>query len=51
MPLNICSGRFKFKVTLEVQMRKWSQLELVQTITCTFKHGFQNNLAELLAHL
>ena len=35
-----CSGRLKVKVTIEGQ-------ELVLTITCTFMHEFQNNLAQL----
>ena len=46
--LNICLGRLKFKVTLEGQMIKWSKIELVLAITSTFKHGFQNNFAQLL---
>ena len=43
--LNICSGRLKVKITLEDQMIKWSQIEFVQAITCTFMHEFQNNVA------
>ena len=27
----------------EGQMIKWSKIELVQAITSTFMHGFQNN--------
>ena len=32
------------KITFEGQMIKWSQIELVQAITCTFMHGFKNIL-------
>ena len=39
------------KVTLEAQMIKWSQIELVWAITSTFMHGFQNKLAQLLVRL
>ena len=27
---------------------KWSYIELVRAITCTFMHGFQNNFIQLL---
>ena len=30
-------------------MSKWSYIELVRAITCTFMHGFQNNFAHLLS--
>ena len=30
------------------QRSKWSYIELVRAITCTFMHGFQNNFAQLL---
>ena len=39
------------KVAFEAQMIKWSQIELVWAITYAFMHGFQNNLAQLLARL
>ena len=29
-------------------MSKWSFMELVRAITCTFMHGVQNNFAQLL---
>ena len=29
-------------------MSKWSYIELVRAITCTFMHGFQNVFAQLL---
>ena len=44
---NICSGTLKVKVILEGQMIKWSYIDLAHTITCTFMHGFLNNLARL----
>ena len=28
---------------------KWSYIELVRAITCTFMHGFQNNFAQFLS--
>ena len=28
---------------------KWSYIELVRAITCTFTHGFQNNFTQLLS--
>ena len=40
---NICSGRLKVKVTHDGKMIKWSQIELVRAISCTFMHGFQND--------
>ena len=30
-------------------MSKWSYIELVRAITCTFMQGFQNNFAQLLS--
>ena len=30
-------------------MSKWSYIERVRAITCTFMHGFQNNFAQLLS--
>ena len=42
MPLEICSGRLKVKVTTEGQM-----IELVRAISSTFMHGFQNNMPQL----
>ena len=46
---NICSGRLKVKVTLEGQMIKWSWIELVQALTSTSMHRFQNNLAQFFS--
>ena len=45
----ICLRRLKVKVTFEGQMIKWSSIELVRAITCTFIYGFQNNFAQLLS--
>ena len=42
---NICSGKLKFKVTLEGQMIKWSNIELVLSTISTFILGFQNDMA------
>ena len=42
-------GRLKVKVTLEGQMIKWSEIELVRAIIPTFMHVFQNNLAQLFS--
>ena len=28
---------------------KWSYIDIVRAITCTFLHGFQNNFAQLLS--
>ena len=39
------SSRLKIKVTGVKQRSKWSYIELVRAITCTFMHGFQNNFA------
>ena len=44
---NICSRRLKVKVTLEGQMIKWSYIELVRAITCTFMHCYVPNLKEV----
>ena len=41
--------RLKVKVTLEGQMIKWSYIELVEDITSTFVHGFQNNFAQVFS--
>ena len=43
------SGRLKVKVTGVKQRSKWSCIELVWAITCTFMHGFENNFAQLLS--
>ena len=45
MPSETFLGRLKVKVTLEGQMIKWSQIELVRALNCTFMHVFQINLA------
>ena len=34
---------------IEGQMIKWSYIELAHTITCTFMHGFLNNMARLFS--
>ena len=43
------SGRLKVKITGVKSRSKWSYIELVRAITCTFMHGFQNNFAQLLS--
>ena len=44
MPFEIFfSGRLMVKVTGVKYWCKWSYIELVRAITCTFMHGFQNN--------
>ena len=48
---NICSGKLKVKVTcgrmyVHAGVRP---SKFVQAITCTFMHGFQNNMAQLLS--
>ena len=40
------SRRLKDKVTLEGQMIKWSLIELVRAITCTFMHCYVPNFEE-----
>ena len=42
-------GRLKVKITGVKLRSKWSYIEHVRAITCTFKHGFQNNFAQLLS--
>ena len=37
-----------FKVTLKGHIVKWSKIELIWALTCTFMHDSQNNLAQLL---
>ena len=44
---NICSRRLKVKFTLEGQMIKWSQIELVRAITCTFMRCCAHNFREV----
>ena len=48
--LKIFVGRLKVKVTGVKYRSKWSNtcIEIVQSITCTFMHGFQNKFAQLL---
>ena len=41
------TGRLKVNVTGVKKTSKWSYIELLQAITCTFMHGFQNNFAQL----
>ena len=41
-------GRLKVKVTGVKYRSKWSYIELVRSITCTFMHRFQNKFAQLL---
>ena len=43
---NICLHRLKVKVTLEGQMTKWSEIELVRDITCTLMHCYAPNFKE-----
>ena len=44
---NICLPRLKVKVTLEGQIIKWSEIELVRDITCTFMHCYTPNFEEI----
>ena len=48
MPFETFLGMLKVKVTGVKKGPKWSYIELVRAITCTFMHGFQNNFAQLL---
>ena len=36
-------------VTLACQRIKKLEIELFQAITCTFMHGFQNNMAQMFS--
>ena len=49
MPFETFLGRLKVKVTGVKKRSKWSYIELVRAITCTFMHGCQNNFAKLLS--
>ena len=48
MPFETFLGSLRVKVTGVKKRSKWSYIELVRAITCTFMHGFQNNFAQLL---
>ena len=43
----LCRCRLKVKVTLEGQMIKWPEIELVRDITCTFMHCYAPNFEEV----
>ena len=42
-------GRLNVKVTVEGQMIKWSEIELVQAIISTLMHVIQNNLPQIFS--
>ena len=44
MPFETFLGRLKVKVAGVKYRSKWSYVELVRAITCTFMHGFQKLL-------
>ena len=44
---NICLRRLKVKVTLDGQMIKWSEIELVRDITCALMHCYVPNFEEI----
>ena len=48
MPFETFLGRLKVKVTGVKSRSKWSYIELVRAIICTFVHGFQTQFCTVV---